>query len=244
MRLGDQSKEGSWGEETIPVMGRTTIVNVDWSDAYGTLDAGIYRMGKRFYQGDEYIIQYAEFSIPLQGGIHGKGAEEALARVDAAIEALKQKGFRMEMYEVYSTNYFAAEDLQEVIWRDGGTEAYDIYGSTGYRHSFTETADSQVMFGSWCERSYGNENRESYYISKDYNVISDREISFAYSYSQEASSDPIRTYTYLFDEDGGLREIQTTYRWQSGWRTATRYVVTDTPESEIKAWVEKVKSGQ
>lgn len=244
VRLGDQSKEGSWGEETIPVMGRTTIVNVDWSDAYGTLDAGIYRMGKRFYQGEEYIIQYAEFSIPLSGGIHGKGAEEALARVDAAIEALKQKGFRMEMYRVYSTDYFAAEDLQQVIWRDGGTEAYDIYGSTGYRHSFTETADSQVMFESWCERSYGNENRESYYISKDYNVISDREISFAYSYSQESSSDPIRIYTYLFDEDGGLREIQTTYRSQSGWRTATRYVVTDTPESEIKAWVEKVKSGQ
>ena len=244
VRLGDQSKEGSWGEETIPVMGRTTIVNVDWSDAYGTLDAGIYRMGKRFYQGDEYIIQYAEFSIPLAGGVHGKGAEEALARVDAAIEALKQKGFRMEMYQVYSTDYFAAEDLQQVIWRDGGTEAYDIYGSTGYRHSFTETADSQVMFESWCERSYGNENRESYYISKDYNVISDREISLAYSYSQESSSDPIRIYTYLFDEDGGLREIQTVYRSQSGWRTATRYVVTDTPESEIKAWVEKVKSGQ
>ena len=244
VRLGDQSKEGSWGEETIPVMGRTTIVNVDWSDAYGTLDAGIYRMGKRFYQGEEYIIQYAEFSIPLAGGVHGKGAEEALARVDAAIEALKQKGFRMEMYEVYSNDYLAAEDLQEVIWRDGGTEAYDIYGSTGYRHSFTETADSSVMFESWCERSYGNENRESYYFSKDYNVISDREISFAYSYSQESSTDPIRIYTYLFDEDGGLREIQTTYRWQSGWRTATRYVVTDTSESEIKAWVEKVKSGQ
>ena len=217
---------------------------MDWSDAYGTLDAGIYRMGKRFYQGEESIVQYAEFSIPLAGGVHGKGAEEALARVDAAIEALKQKGFRMEMYEVYSTDYFAAEDLQEVIWRDGGTEAYDIYGSTGYRHSFTETADSQVMFESWCERSYGNENRESYYISKDYNVISDREISFAYSYSQESSTDPIRIYTYLFDEDGGLREIQTVYRSQSGWRTATRYVVTDTPESEIKAWVEKVKSGQ
>lgn len=244
VRLGDQSKEGSWGEETIPVMGRTTIVNVDWSDAYGTLDAGIYRMGKRFYQGEEYIIQYAEFSIPLAGGVHGKGAEEALARVDAAIEALKQKGFRMEQYSIDGNAYYHSEDLQKVIWRDGGTEAYDIYDSTGYRHSFTETADSQVMFESWCKRSYGNENRESYYISKDYDVISDREISLAYSYSQESSSDPIRIYTYLFDEDGGLREIQTTYRSQSGWRTATRYVVTDTPESEIKAWVEKVKSEQ
>lgn len=245
VRLGDQSKESSWGEETIPVMGRTTIVNVDWSDAYGTLDAGIYRMGKRFYQGDEYIIQYAEFSIPLAGGIHGKGAEEALARVDAAIEALKQKGFRMEQYSIDGNEYYHSEDLQKVIWRDGETEAYDIYGSTGYRHSFTETADSPVMFESWCERSYGNENRESYYISKDYNVISDREISLAYSYSQESSSDPIRIYTYLFDEDGALREIHEAYRSNGGgWNRGVRYVVTDTPESEIKAWVEKVKSGQ
>lgn len=245
VRLGDQSKESSWGEETIPVMGRTTIVNVDWSDAYGTLDAGIYRMGKRFYQGDEYIIQYAEFSIPLQGGIHGEGTEEALARVDAAIEALKQKGFRMEQYSIDGNEYYHSEDLQKVIWRDGGTEAYDIYGSTGYRHSFTETADSPVMFESWCERSYGNENRESYYISKDYNVISDREISFAYSYSQESSSDPIRIYTYLFDKDGALREIHEAYRSNGGgWNRGVRYMVTDTPESEIKAWVEKVKSGQ
>lgn len=245
VRLGDQSKESSWGEETIPVMGRTTIVNVDWSDAYGTLDAGIYRMGKRFYQGDEYIIQYAEFSIPLAGGIHGEGTEEALARVDAAIEALKQKGFRMEQYSIDGNEYYHSEDLQKVIWRDGGTEAYDIYGSTGYRHSFTETADSPVMFESWCERSYGNENRESYYISKDYNVISDREISLAYSYSQESSSDPIRIYTYLFDEDGALREIHEAYRSNGGgWNRGVRYVVTDTPESEIKAWVEKVKSGQ
>lgn len=245
VRLGDQSKESSWGEETIPVMGRTTIVNVDWSDAYGTLDAGIYRMGKRFYQGDESIIQYAEFSIPLAGGIHGEGTEEALARVDAAIEALKQKGFRMEQYSIDGNEYYHSEDLQKVIWRDGGTEAYDIYGSTGYRHSFTETADSPVMFESWCERSYGNENRESYYISKDYNVISDREISLAYSYSQESSSDPIRIYTYLFDEDGALREIHEAYRSNGGgWNRGVRYVVTDTPESEIKAWVEKVKSGQ
>ena len=247
VRLGDQNKESSWGEETFPVLGRTTLVNVDWSDAYGTLDAGIYRMGKRFYQGEESIVQYAEFSIPLAGGIHGEGAEEALARVDAAIEALKQKGFRMEQYSIVGNKYYHAEDLQEVIWRDGETEAYDIYGSTGYRHSFTETADSPVMFESWCERSYGNENRESYYISKDYNVISDREISIAYSYSQESSTDPIRIYTYLFDEDGSLREIRETYRAESyhgGWNRGTRYVVTDTLESEIKAWVEKVKSEQ
>lgn len=243
-RLGDANQEASWGEDTIPVLGQTTIVNVDWSDTYGTLDAGIYRMGKHFYQGSESIIQYAEFSISRSGGIHGKGGEEALARVDAAIEALKQKGFRMEKYAVRSNNYFYSEDLYEVIWRYDGMEVYDYYGSTGYRHSILETAASDFMYEIWCERSYGREDYESYYFSQDYSVISDREISFAHSYSQEADSDPIRLYTYLFDEDGSLREIRESYRSQSGWLGGSRYVVTDTPESEIQAWIEKVKTEQ
>ena len=243
-RLGDANQEGSWGTETISVTSKTKLFNVDWSDTYGTLGAGIYRMGKRFYQDGESIIQYAEFSIPLSGGIHGEGGEEALARVDAAIEALKQKGFRMERYTEQSNGYFHAEDMDEVIWRYDGAEVYDFYKSTGYSHSILEKAASDVMYEIWCERSYGREDYESYYFSKDYSVISDREISFAYSYSQETSYDPIRLYTYLFDEDGSLREIRESYRSQSGWLGGSRYVVTDTPESEIKAWVEKVKAEQ
>ncbi len=248
-RLGDANQEGSWGTDTIKVMGQTTVLNVDWSDAYGELDAGTYRMGKHFYKEGEAIIQYAEFSIPLAGGIHGEGIEEALARVDAAIEALKQKGFRMEKYyengSGYHSKYYSSEELAEVIWRCDGTEVYDFYDSTGYKHSIAEFGESDVMYETWCRRSYGNEERESYYFSKDYNVISDREISFAHSFSQQSSFDPIRIYTYLFDEDGMLREIREGYRSSDGQaRYSARYVVTDTPESEIKTWVEKVKAEQ
>ena len=241
-RLGDPNQEGSWGTDTIKVMGQTTVINVDWSDTYGTLEAGTYRMGKHFYQEGDSIIQYAEFSIPLAGGIHGEGGEEALARVDAAIEALKQKGFRMEKYQCSGNSYFSNEDLDEVIWRYDGSEVYDFYGSQGYRHS---VADSDVMFESWAKRSYWNEPYDSYYFSKDYSVISDREIRFAHSFSQSSAHNTLEVYTYLFDETGSLCEIDVDYRYYDGQiGTASRYVVTDTPESEIKTWVEKVKAEQ
>lgn len=241
-RLGNPNQEGSWGTDTIKVIGQTTVVNVDWSDTYGTLEAGIYRMGKHFYQEGESIIQYAEFSIPLAGGIHGEGGEEALARVDAAIEALKQKGFRMEKYQCSGNSYFSNEDLVEVIWRYDGSEVYDFYGSQGYKHS---VADSDVMFESWAKRSYWNEPYDSYYFSKDYSVISDREIRFAHSFSQSSAHNTLEVYTYLFDETGSLCEIDVDYRYYDGQiGTASRYVVTDTPESEIKTWVEKVKAEQ
>ena len=201
-----------------------------------------YRMGKHFYQEGDSIIQYAEFSIPLAGGIHGEGGEEALARVDAAIEALKQKGFRMEKYQCSGNSYFSNEDLDEVIWRYDGSEVYDFYGSQGYRHS---VADSDVMFESWAKRSYWNEPYDSYYFSKDYSVISDREIRFAHSFSQSSAHNTLEVYTYLFDETGSLCEIDVDYRYYDGQiGTASRYVVTDTPESEIKTWVEKVKAEQ
>lgn len=241
-RLGDPNQEGSWGTDTIKVMGQTTVINVDWSDTYGTLEAGTYRMGKHFYQEGDSIIQYAEFSIPLAGGIHGEGGEEALARVDAAIEALKQKGFRMEKYQCSGNSYFSNEDLDEVIWRYDGSEVYDFYGSQGYRHS---VADSDVMFESWAKRSYWNEPYDSYYFSKDYSVISDREIRFAHSFSQSSAHNTLEVYTYLFDETGSLCEIDVDYRYYDGQiGIASRYVVTDTPESEIKTWVEKVKAEQ
>ena len=241
-RLGDPNQEGSWGTDTIKVMGQTTVINVDWSDTYGTLEAGIYRMGKHFYQEGDSIIQYAEFSIPLAGGIHGEGGEEALARVDAAIEALKQKGFRMEKYQCSGNSYFSNEDLDEVIWRYDGSEVYDFYGSQGYRHS---VADSDVMFESWAKRSYWNEPYDSYYFSKDYSVISDWEIRFAHSFSQSNAYSTLEVYTYLFDEAGSLYEIDVDHRYYDGQiGTTSRYVVTDTPESEIKTWVEKVKAEQ
>lgn len=95
-RLGDKDTEASWGQETIQIMGRTDFFNVDWTEVYGQLEPGVYRMGKRFYSGDESTIQYAEFAIYHTGSICGEGGEEALARVDAALEKLQQRNYRVE----------------------------------------------------------------------------------------------------------------------------------------------------
>ena len=85
----------SWGDETIKLSGKTTACQVDWSDVYGELDAGVYRMGKHFYNGSESIIQYAEFAIYQTGGVFGEGAEAALARVDEAIETMTSAIWRV-----------------------------------------------------------------------------------------------------------------------------------------------------
>lgn len=239
-RLGDENTEGSWGTDAIPVMSKTTIINVDWSETYGNLPAGVYRMGKRFYSGSESNIQYAEFSIPKTGGIFGVGSEEALARVDAAIEKLRQSSFRME-HSYYLGEYLDDQaQSSEVIWGYHGAEVYDFNVSTGYRHSIYTDGDDNVMYGTWCEYEYGNGEYNCYYFSDEYGAISDREITFAVSFSQSATTNPLIIYTYRFDEDGNLTEILTHGRG-NGFYTS-RYTVTDTPESEVKAWVEKVKA--
>ena len=54
---------------------RTQMIQTDWSPVYGFLDAGLYRMGAKFFNGDQSLIQYAEFSIGAVGGVYGEGAE-------------------------------------------------------------------------------------------------------------------------------------------------------------------------
>ena len=63
-----------------------------------------------------------------------------------------------------------------------------------------------------------------------------------FSYSQDAAYNPCRIYTYRFDEAGNLIEIETMDMDNIWAGRVTRYVVTDTPESEIQAWVEAKKA--
>ena len=80
------------------------------------------------------------------------------------------------------------------------------------------------------------------YFPAGYSIISDHEITLVHSYSQNAVYNPCTIYTYRFDEAGNLTEIQTIsmdFMWSGH---VTRYVVTDTPESEIQSWVEAKKA--
>ena len=238
----DENSIASWGDETIKLSSKTAVCQADWSEIYGELDAGVYRMGKHFYKGDDSIIQYAEFAIYQTGGIFGEGAKEAIARVDAAIEKLQQGNYRVEVHASGYSDYDADSHMTGVIWKYGTTQVQDYYNKAEtYSHSSVREP-GDFMYGEWFLRSYTPSEYESIYFPAGYGIISDREITLVHAYSQNAVYNPCTVYTYRFDEAGNLTEIRTTsmdYMWSGH---VTRYVITDTPESEIQAWVEAKKA--
>ena len=243
-RLGGDDTQASWGEETIQIVSQTAMRQVDWSSVYGKLDAGVYRMGKRFYNGTESIIQYAEFAIYQTGGIFGEGGEEALARVDAAIEKLQSGNYRVEQYESGYSSYEERERMTEVLWKYGDTMVEDFYNKVeSYSHSAV-TQPGDFGYGDWFKRSYYESEYDSIYFPQGYGLISDREIRLAYSYSQNAADNPCILFTYRFDENGNLVELLRENCDGMWGGYVTRYVVTDTPESEIRAWVEAKQAEQ
>lgn len=230
-RLGGEGKEASWGSETITLGSRTEVCNVDWTEAYGYLDAGVYRMGKRFYNGTETTIQYAEFLMNPTGGVFGEGGEEALARVNTAIQKLEASTYRVELWTTGYSDYDDGAYLSQVYWHCDGTQVTDYYKQEQYSHSVTETAGG-LFYGNWLKRSWENDDYDCMYFPEGCSVISDREISFGQSLSKSSGS-PCTVYTYYFDELGNIREIVVKYpdRWNY------RYVVTETNEEEIREYV-------
>lgn len=240
-RLGDENQKASWGDETIKLSGKTAACHVNWSDFYGELDAGVYRMGKHFYNGSESIIQYAEFAIYQTGGVFGEGAEAAVARVDEAIEKLEQSNYHVEKYDYGYSDYDTRARLTDAFWKYGTTIVQDYYNDVeSYSHSSVdEPGDS--LYGYWLKRTYYPSEYDSIYFPKGYSIISDREIQLVFSYSQDAAYNPCRIYTYRFDEAGKLTEIETMDMDNIWAGHVSRYVITDTPESEIQTWVETKK---
>ncbi|MCI5486284.1 MAG: M56 family metallopeptidase [Clostridiales bacterium] len=240
-RLGGENQTASWGTDTIAIRSKTQVFNVDWSDVYGNLDAGVYRMGKYFYSGSQSIIQYAEFEIAPTGGVFGVGAEEALARVDSAIERTLNGNYRVEKIADPRNAYYDERYLDQVIWKYGDTEVHDVYKSNGLSHSYTQKPDN-MFFGDWLKRSWYTDTYDCYYFPADYSVISDEEITFALSSSQ--INHFVTLYTYRFDEQGNLTEVikRSSDSFWNGY--TTHYVITQTPESEIQAWVEQVEAAK
>lgn len=237
-RLGSETTEASFGEETIPVRSRTEMRQVDWTSTYGELEPGVYRMGKRFYNGDESIIQYGEFAIYPVGGVYGEGAEEAIARVDAAIAKLQSGNYRVEQWDISNFKYDSAPKIKEVIWKYGDIVVEDIYKQEAYSHSVAQTP-GDLLYDNWIKRNLFDSAYDSTYFPKGYSVISDSEIRFVYSGNQNAADNPARLYTYRFDESGNLTEILEE-SCDSMWNGyTTHYIITDTPESEIASAVEE-----
>ena len=217
---------------------RAQIFHLDWSDAYGSLDAGVYRLGTRFYKDDQSIIQYAEFAVYPTGGYYGDGAQAAMARVDAAIEKLKSGSYHAKKFQSLGRQGTEELVLTEEFWQYGDTLVTAMYYDAGrYSHCAVETGDDRIMDG-WYGYTYFSGPYDSFYFPAGQSVISDREITFLYSYSTAADDNPLTRYTYRFDESGNLTEIEHVSfdSMYNGYRV--KCIIEPTPEAEIRAQVE------
>lgn len=254
----EQKTEKGWtrllGEDVTAPFGyayqtlssRTQYSYIDWSDTYGALPSGVYRMGAKFFHGEESIIQYSEFAISPTGGIFGDGGEAAMAKVDAAIEKLHTGSYHaIQMEDLPQYNDTA---LTQEYWHIGNELATDYYNGDGgaYHHSFVERTDGaeEAINETWCKYSYSltpDDPYESIYFPEGNSVISDQEVTFLFSYSQTAGSDPCNKYTYRFDEAGNLTEIIEYFNPFSSQGNVYRYFIDYPEDSVIQAHIDSVR---
>lgn len=235
--------DASWGGEPYRLRSNTTSVWVDWSNAYGALEAGLYRMGKRFYDSEESIIQYAEFQVFPLGGVSGAGGQEAIARVKAAVEAVRSGSYCVSEVET-SHSPKPTRKLQYIFWKYDGICATDYYDTLSgiYRHSGIDRAedrDADLFYDRWVtELDLDNPNLQLYFPTGD-SVISDREISFTGAYTTITGND-LSHYTFRFGDQGQLLSvtIRRDGMYFSDWTRV--YTVEQHTDSEIRDHVEQV----
>ncbi|MCI6296299.1 MAG: M56 family metallopeptidase, partial [Clostridiales bacterium] len=208
---------------------RTQMIQTDWSPVYGFLDAGLYRMGAKFFNGSQSLTQYAEFTIGAVGGIYGDGAEAAIARVDAAIAKLKSGPYHAKQFSRHGGD----DCITEEYWSMGENMAVCFYNDAGsYSHSIVESGEDR-LWANWCNYDTSRQPYYSIYFPEGESIISDREISFLYSFSSNAWCNPLYRYTYRFDEQGNLTELEW-YFVQDGPEATIRYCLEPTTETEVQ----------
>lgn len=242
-KLEPSKEDPAWSDETYRLKNNTTAVQVDWSEYYGSLEPGLYRMGKRFYNGEESIIQYAEFQVYPTGGIYGAGGQEAIDRVRAAIEKVRAGNYCVSQATLVSSP-MPRTILCYTFWKSDEICVTDYYDNSSgdYRHSSITTEDDRnadLFYDEWVkDLDLDQPNFQIYFPTGD-SSIRDREISFTGTYTTTSLDDLLR-YTVLFDENGELLSI-TVRRDGTNFQGWIRiYTIEDRPESEIKAHVEQV----
>lgn len=216
---------------------RTQMIQTDWSPVYGFLDAGLYRMGAKFFNGSQSLTQYAEFTIGAVGGIYGDGAEAAIARVDAAIAKLKSGPYHAKQFSRHGGD----DCITEEYWSMGEDMAVCFYNDAGsYSHSIVESGEDR-LWADWCDYDTSRQPYYSIYFPEGESIISDREISFLYSFSSNAWCNPLYRYTYRFDEQGNLTELEW-YFVQDGPEATIRYCLEPTTETEVQEKLQQLRT--
>ncbi len=227
--------DSSWGDETYRVLSKTAVVQVDWTKDYGRLEPGVYRMGKRFYQEEESIIQYAEFAIYPSGTVQGEGGEEAFQRVTKALEQLLSGSYHLKR------NYGNAGGERDEFWKWNNVCVWDIYHGETYSHSAVETDQAEIFYDQWYSWMpwVVNPDYTNILFPEGVSVISDEEVTFATSYTGGVGR--LNLWTFRFDDQGNLTDIIEKERksiTDGAWMTTMEIQIQDTPASEIQSWVE------
>ena len=233
----------SLGQDSYRLKSILTMVPVDWTAHYGELSPGLYRMGMNFSNGEESMIQYAEFRIYSQGGIQGQGGEEAIARIDAAVEQLCRGNYYVTEYRNYG-QFRQEEKITNGYWKYNGvcvTDYYDSSEKAGYSHSAAYTKDdpnADLFYDAWKNALNWNHRNTQVLFPEGASLISQERIVFATAGTGEYAV--LTRYDVRFDEEGNLSSITREYTGPLyGNEGAVTWYFEEKPDGEIQAWVER-----
>ena len=189
------------------------------------------------------IIQYAQFAVEFPGGVAGEGGEEAIARIDEAVEALCRGNYHIARLDSRGA-LTGTPRLSQAYWKYGDvclTGDYS-YGQTGgsFHCQVITGEDSQADQLCHVWRRYLNWHDPNTLVMfpQGASLISPERIVFA---TTNAGNSPDMTcYDIRFDQDGAITSIRfSTGVWYEEDRNETILQVEQTPEQEIRAWVEQ-----
>lgn len=248
--LLSQSDNPHWSEETYRVKNRSTDIEVDWTAYYGELSPGLYRMGKRFYDGNSSIPQYAQFQVYPAGAILGEGGQEAMDRISAAIEEVCSGNYCIKS-TTYSDNPLYGGTTEYVFWKYGDICVADqnAYSGEGLRRGLPirrgdeedgridSSVNPHAFFNGWAKGLPWNQLNYRVYFPQGDSRISQKEISFTGDFFSRYSS--LCHYSVFFDEAGKLQSIERRYQDYLGGTNASVLSVEQVPEEEIQAVIEE-----
>lgn len=233
---------------------------LDWSDSYGALEAGFYRVG-RYYTarmpgaGDDTQVCYAKFRL------YDENQEELIKKCRNALEAfLSRKSFHVHVKEIPVGNVFTFFDSED--WKQGNNYLgrsvntrvdgnVDINGSmlrsgSGYSLSWVD-GDVTKPLRSWETVDFIDSDdftrwRYSFEIY-DSRVIGAEEngnqISIYMEYDYHDNVFKKTEILFRFNEDGSLASAQKIRHCHDGSTVVDISMeILDTPEAEIKALID------
>lgn len=236
--LESQAGDPSWGEETYRLGIRSTIIDqVDWTPYYGRLEPGLYRMGKRFSNGQETTIQYAEFQIRQRGQVTGEGGEEALARLKAEIDRICAGNYCIEQQSMLGQG----NKSRKIYWKYDGVCVTDYYNGEGgaYSHSsvtYANDVNADLFYDEWWYLMEWDHLYNNVFFT-DQDAITDSRITFQVG---GVGSSLLRHVEVQFDENGRLTQAEVAYIEQGEASVPTILTVTEVPEEEIRSHVEQI----